>query len=176
MAGEPGGRGELGRALERGKSPDHKGEKRNGQQAELERPQTPGGGKRTKGPNGSSIIKLQEPSLKGDSPEQVGRASKVKELNEADQIEGSATLGRTEGKRDTSGPWRLKPWPSQTTAGGSDKEQVPAERKVANPRLSTAKLRPWDRPTPLLKLEEAPVRTKEKLNHTDGKTLLEIRK
>ena len=104
------------------------------------------------------------------------KASKVKELNEADKIEGSVTLGKTEGKEDTSGPWKLKPWPSQTTAGGPDKAQVPAERKVVDPCLSTAKLRPWDRPTPLLKLEKAPARTKEKLNHPDGKTLLEIRK
>ena len=99
MAGKPGGRGELSHALERGKSPDHKGEKRDGRQAELDRPQTSGGGKRTKGPDGSSITKLQELSLQGDSPEQVGKASKVKEPNEADQIEGSVTLGRTEGKK-----------------------------------------------------------------------------
>ena len=53
---------------------------------------------------------------------------------------------------------------------------MPAERKVADPRLSVGKLRPWDRPTLLLKLEEALVRTKEKLNHPDRKTLLEMRK
>ena len=176
MAGKPGGRGELGHATQGGKSPDHKGEKRDGRQAELERPQTPGGGKRTKRSDGSSIIKLQELSPKGNSPKQVGKASKVEELNEANQIEGGVALGRTEGKEDTSGSWRLEPWPSQTTAEGSDKEQVPAERKVADPRLSTTKLRPWDRPTPLLKLEEAPARTKEELSHPDGKTLLEIRK
>ena len=133
LAGKPGGRGELGHAPQGGKSPDHKGEKRDGRQAGLECPQTPGGGKRAKRSDGSSIIKLQELSPKGNSPKQVGKASKVKELNEANQIEGGVALGRTEGKEDTSGSWRLEPWPSQTTAEGSDKEQAPAKGKVADP-------------------------------------------
>ena len=146
MLGKLGGQGELGHATQGGESPDHKGEKRDSRQAGLEHPQTPGGGKRTKRSDGPSIIKLQEFLPKGNSPKQVGKASEVKELNEANQVEGGVELGRREGKEDTSGSWRLEPWPSQMTAEGSDKEQASAKREVANPRLSTTKLRLWDRP------------------------------
>ena len=176
LAGEPGGRGEPGRTTQGGESPDHKGEKRDSRQAGLERPQTPGGGKRAKRSDGPSIIKLQELLPKGDSLKQVGAASGVKELNEANQGEGGVELRRGEGREDTPGSRSQETCRNQKTAEGSNKEQVPEKRKSANQHPSTLKLRLWENPTPLSKLEKTPARAKEKSNHPDGKTLLEIRK
>ena len=105
------------------------------------------------------------PESDGEKVENIGKVPPHHETSSSDQVTPrSDQLGRTQfGKR-------LSIVETET------KLQVPTERKVANPRLSVGKLRPWDRLTLLLKLEEAPVRTKEKLNHQDGKTLLEIRK
>ena len=175
LADKLGGQGEFGHTLQGGKSPEGKGEKRNGQQAELECPQTLGGGKKIKRPDGSSI-KLPELSPKGNSSKQTRKARAVEEPSGIKQAKGGVALGRLNDKGDTSEAWILKLWPSQTTAEGADKEQVSAKRKVADPRLSAAKLQPWDGLTSSLKLEKTPAQIRKEPSLPDEKALLEVRK
>ena len=134
-----------------------------------------GGGKKIKGPEGFSI-KLPELSPKRNSSKQTRKASTVEERSKVNQAKGGVALGGPNDKGDTSEAWKLKLWPRQTTAERAGKEQVSAERKVVDPRLSAVKLKPWDGLTSSLKLEETPALIGKEPSLPDEKVSLEVRK
>ena len=169
-----GGQEEYSHDLKGGKSSEGKGEKRNGQQAELEHPQTLGGGKKIKGPEGFNI-KLQELSPKRNGSKQIRKVSTVGERSKVNQANRGVALGEPNNKEDTSKAWKLKLWPRQTTAKRRGKEQVSVQGKVFDPRLSAVKLKPWDGLTVSLKSEEIPALIREERKLPDEKVSLEVR-
>ena len=169
-----GGQEEYHHVLQGGKSSESKGEKRNGQQAELEHPQVLGGGKKIKGPEGSSI-KLSELSPKRNSSEQLREAGTAEEGSKINQAKRGVPLGEPNNKKNTSEVWKLKLWPRQATVERAGKEQVSAEGKVFDPRLSAVKLKPWDGLTVSLKSEEVLALVGEEPKLPDKKFPPEVR-